>query len=520
MLRFCTLPLAVLAATPALLPAQEPLQRPAGPALFGPAPAGATLEVEPESFALRTRIVALDIDALRRTAADGAGAQLALNLFADLQWNASFERHEPAWGGGETWMGSIEGDPYGHATFSIMKDAVAGTVRAHGHHVRISYGGPGVHLISELDDASAPVCGTGPEHAVGGFNLAPRRSGGGRRERGTTTPYVDVLVVYSPAARSGAGGANAIQALINQAINETNSAYSQSNVDQRLALVHAAELIGYNEAGSMGTDLSRIRSTSDGFADEIHTWRNDYGADCVAMIGNNNQYCGIAYVMTFPSVSFASSAFSVTYRGCATGYYSFGHELGHNMGCAHDPANAGGAAYNYSYGYRTPNNQYRTIMAYSPGSRIRRFSDPDVDYNGWSMGVEDAQDNSRSLNNTIQYVQDWRDSEGGGGPTIDPMLEIVNLTAGSTALLQLETCTPEETVYVAYSLSGPGPTTTPYGDADLSPPITLIPVVTNWVGSGQRYLSIPANASGVQVWFQAADEGSGTLSNSLALTVE
>ena len=28
--------------------------------------------------------------------------------------------------------------------------------------------------------------------------------------------------------------------------------------------------------------------------------------------------------------------FSVVYRGCAVGYMSFAHELGHNMGAMHD----------------------------------------------------------------------------------------------------------------------------------------------------------------------------------------
>ena len=32
---------------------------------------------------------------------------------------------------------------------------------------------------------------------------------------------------------------------------------------------------------------------------------------------------------------FAPNAFAVVDRTCATGYYSFGHEMGHNMGLNH-----------------------------------------------------------------------------------------------------------------------------------------------------------------------------------------
>lgn len=39
-------------------------------------------------------------------------------------------------------------------------------------------------------------------------------------------------------------------------------------------------------------------------------------------------------------------------------------EMGHNMGAAHDRANAGssGGMFNFSYGYQEPNNLFRTIM--------------------------------------------------------------------------------------------------------------------------------------------------------------
>ena len=162
------------------------------------------------------------------------------------------------------------------------------------------------------------------------------------------------------------------------AVFETNEAYANSHVSQRLRLAYADEVLGYIESGDMGTDLSRFRSRTDGYMDEVHAWRDQYGADCVSLIVATGQYCGIAYLMSAVTPSFEVSAFSIVKRTCATGYYTFGHELGHNMGCHHDRQNASSGAYSYSYGYRTSDGVYRTIMSYAPPSRIL-FGHPRVE---------------------------------------------------------------------------------------------------------------------------------------------
>jgi hypothetical protein len=247
--------------------------------------------------------------------------------------------------------------------------------------------------------------------------------------------------------------------------------------------------------------------------DNVHSLRDQYNADCVALICQNGQYCGIAYLMTNVSTGFASSAFSVTNYSCATGYYSFGHELGHNMGSSHDPQNASSGAYSYSFGYRTSNNSYRTVMAYSPGTRIRRFSGPNVSYNGYTMG-NSSQDNHRSLNNTASTVADFR--FGTPPPPAGPLLAIPNLTAGSGAILAVEDCTVNGQVHLLYSVAGNGPTTTSYGVVDLSAPIKVITSMTaNGAGDATYWVNIPAGASGAQVWFQAYDHGASLFSNGI-----
>ena len=119
--------------------------------------------------------------------------------------------------------------------------------------------------------------------------------------------------------------------------------------------------------------------------------------------------CGIAWNDN-PSVDWM---FSVTNYDCATGYYSFGHEIGHNFNLLHDRPTEGRCNDQSStnYGYRDPQAQFRTILSYDCESggcdnlpkngcdRIQRFSNsnPQYKYNGKAIGNART-DNARQFN--------------------------------------------------------------------------------------------------------------------------
>lgn len=193
-----------------------------------------------------------------------------------------------------------------------------------------------------------------------------------------------MLVVYTAQARAAAGGTAGMQATIELAVLEANQAYAKSGVPQHLRLVHTAEL-AYGETGDFNAELSRLCSKVDGHMDEVHALREQYGADLVSLIVASSSYCGMAYRMPVADSWFADYAFSVVARDCATGYYSFAHELGHNMGCAHDHANASASMFPWGYGHR--GSGWRTIMSYAPGVRVDHFSNPTVSYGGEPTGV-------------------------------------------------------------------------------------------------------------------------------------
>jgi hypothetical protein len=126
---------------------------------------------------------------------------------------------------------------------------------------------------------------------------------------GTT---IDVLVLYTPAARMAAGSIPAIRAVVDLAVAETNASYGNSGIVQRLRLVHTAE-VNYSEVGGdFKTDLTRLSGTTDGYMDEVHALRNTHGADLVALIIDDSSLCGRANLMNTVSSQFHAFAFSVT----------------------------------------------------------------------------------------------------------------------------------------------------------------------------------------------------------------
>ena len=301
-------------------------------------------------------------------------------------------------------------------TLAVHGDAVSGTLREDGALYRLQPIGGGRTVLEQVDESTFQGCAThaharGQQQHTGtpatGAGAAPATPIAGDQIAATQgLETIDVLVAYTDSVKSSSGGANGIAALIDLAVFETNLCFQNGGAQCALRLVHTHE-VSYSETGNMGLDLDRVEGKNDGYMDEVHGLRTQYGADAVALLVDSGSYCGIANLMTSVSGSFKGKAFSVTKRSCATGYYTFGHELGHNFGCSHDQQNAGASSKPYGYGYRTPNNQYRTVMAYSPGTRVPVFSSPDATWNGKVMGTVSDEDNARTLTENAPTIAGW-----------------------------------------------------------------------------------------------------------------
>lgn len=410
---------------------------------------------------LRAKPLDWRVEDLRR---DPAKATVSIELFDGDSVRAHLERFRFTRPGGFSWYGSLDATSASNDTgahgedylaIAVQDHAVVGVLHRAGKLFRIRETSTGGLAIYETDSAYAPECGN--DHGT----LAPAPPGEGspgpgdvedpqqpeelRRSLGPlgtsgVPPLVeyiprcqgatrmDVLVAWTQEAETAAGGAAAIQAIIDLAVVETCVAFRKSEVDMFVNLVMSAK-IDYVESGSMATDLGRLRHTSDGFMDEIHGWRDSSGADIVSLFVGDATKCGRSYNMGAPaSAAFASSAFNLVSQGCATGYYAFAHELGHNSGLDHDRVNTQNTpSHPYAYGY-WPDAHYRTIMGLKlgevNGTRIQYFSNPNLTYQSLVLGVPDpsptSADCARALNENASIISSWRQapsSAQGSGTT-------------------------------------------------------------------------------------------------------
>ena len=386
------------------------LAPPAPPSLWLPAPARITIELGEDPTITSHLTVALEGALLGRDGDQPVARRLTLTLPDGASAIAEVERTEHLASGADLWYGQLAGRSDSPVTFVRFGDAVAGTIRRGTDLFRVRYGGPGAHVVSAHQEDRFPTCGTGSGQTGPRTGSHAATSPPPNTPRTAAEDTADVLVVYSPQARSARGGHDAVKALIELAVAESNQAYDNSGTNLRLRLVHMVQTD--DEDSTFSNNLSDLRGQNDGRYDEVHALRDEYGADLVALIVRDTDLCGQAYLMTNVSHSFRNWAFSVTSHICATGYYTFGHELGHNMGCAHDRDNASNGAYAYSFGYRTPSNSFRTVLAYSPGSRIPYFSTPDKSFQGQTLGIphpnQDSAHNARGLDTAASTISGWR----------------------------------------------------------------------------------------------------------------
>jgi hypothetical protein len=386
---------------------------------------------------VRERQVTINIQGLS-SVADQAVAGLAmqpisLNLFPDVRHDFIPEKSEKSRDGKFTILsGSIAGGKplMNNATFVFGDGVVTGNIRPGWGSViyQVRTSPSGTPYVQEVDTSKfpaelEPIPAPPPAPPDAGGTTVPNTSTQGLNasapvpDDGTT---INVMVVYTPGAATAAGGTTAMQALINLGISETNQGYINSGVTQRITLAHSAEVV-YTET-DFGAALADVTGTTDGKMDNVHTLRNTYAADMVSLWINNSSSCGLAYLMTTASSSFAPSAFSVVHHGCATGYYSFAHEMGHNQGSHHDVFVApGNGVYSYSHGYVDTGNSFRTIMAYANAcvncARINYWSNPNVNYTAKTTGAANA-NNTLSLNNTVSVAANWRASSAGSGGSL------------------------------------------------------------------------------------------------------
>ena len=406
---------------------------------------------------LRSRIAEIDfgqLESAQRSVERRRPHRLSLNLFADAEFDAVFER-SAATASGYTLTGRLADEPMSTVALAVNGEWVAGTVWSpHGRYAVRPLGG-GVAEVRQLDPSALGRCGTGADLAEGPPGQPPPEAG---PRSGAALPksaplseafpeddggLIDLLVVYPSFARRSMGGHLAMRALIDSDVALTNEMYQASGATQRINLVASVELPRRPDDESdrsMPNHLDRLADGSDGRMDEVHELRDAYAADMVLMhwghltgLGRGltiGGLAGVAFQMGDLSGGYAPHAFSVSNS------FAFAHELGHSMGLRHHRADdAGNTPFPYSHGHVVPHfspglpperegRGMFTIMA-SGGSDlydIPRFSNPNLRYpdgSGAVIGVpgdepsdsaDGPADAVRSLNGTRRVVSNFRRS--------------------------------------------------------------------------------------------------------------
>ena len=245
---------------------------------------------------------------------------------------------------------------------------------------------------------------------------------------------IDLMIPYTKKAKQWADSSEfgSINTVIAQAMNLSQAALDNSDVHINLRLVHSF-LTDYEDDGggdvSGGEHLRRLTASPafnpfggefNGYMDEVHTLRDAYGADLVALFASEPNTSGVAWRLNNiegrPNYGFSVNRVEQMAIG-----YTLIHEIGHNMGNVHarnqNSASATdlGGIFQYSVGYRWESEEesFTTVMGYPENVylRIPLFSSPDLTWENTAAGSDDPAgpaNSALSMEQTKRVIASYR----------------------------------------------------------------------------------------------------------------
>ncbi|MEX2602494.1 MAG: T9SS type A sorting domain-containing protein [Balneolaceae bacterium] len=380
-----------------------------------------------------------------------------LETFEENRYQVDIQRVIEYPTGGWSFIGAIDGSHLNTVTLSIADGIVLSGIRDYnGHHFYKLQFDParGSHLLTEVDPHQDDElsCGT---HDI----PLPEQQELPELEYTPKEPHlpqeasrIDVMIIYTPAAENWASqNVGGIDQVIMESMSNAQAAIDNSGLNLQFRLVHAARVdyTEYESSDGSFRDLQRLTSSpsfqpwpeDEGYIDEVHDMRDEYGADLVSMFTLANDVGGLGWLLNsvdgLPHYGFSIS------RVQQAASFTHVHEMGHNLGNHHSRDQAAGAAgpegglHEYSTGWRWIGQnglKYASVMTYTEGDlRAPHFSNPNVEYQGTPTGsysgTHAPADNVRSMDGIRHIVANYRPSRLSDSPPVVETLPVSGIGA-------------------------------------------------------------------------------------------